>query len=626
MNTRVFDIEIFPNYMLVCFYNPATATFDDFEFCGREKKQDTGKLQAYIKTIDVCIGFNNLQFDNHVLKALLMGKDVKAAKAKSDDIIAGKAGRKNERLAPKDLDVLGILDRKGSLKIFECRLGLPRVLESPIGFDSEITPRTANAIKDYCHADILATWALWSNKTTQDKAKVKAQASEVYGQPLTSATESEIASMVLQAEIKKILGLDTFSRMDKFRKPCEIFSGSEIINQAICFEKPELQKLLAEAVAFRFGQDYFKASFAMAGLTINIGQGGMHSVGKTAIITSLSDGQAIIDHDVSSYYPNIIMAEGIAPEGLENAFLTVYQSILASRLSAKKAGDKATANCYKIILNSTYGKFGDKSSWIYNPKNETRVTLNCQFRLLQLIEKIALAQIEILQINTDGVLCFCKTVQEQSRLKQIVTDWQAMTGLEMEEARYSKLIMKDVNNYVAQYDKGSGCKEKGIFQSELNLFGGGAIPLVLARAARHFFFDGQEPEKTIAGAENLLDFCLFAKRERWLAGGITSLQPKVNRWVWGKGVNNVLKSATEQTERTDDYNVILANDLASISKEQLDLARYIQAAKNLIESIKTGKTPKAIEKEKAKGASPQNLTFFDEPEEPEQPHTGVLSR
>lgn len=615
MNTRVFDIEIFPNYMLVCFYDPATATFDDFEFCGREKKQDTGTLQAYIKNIDVCIGFNNLQFDNHVLKALMLAKDVKTAKAKSDDIIAGNAGRKNERLAPKDLDVLGILDRKGSLKIFECRLGLPRVLESPIGFDSEITPRTAKAVKDYCHTDILATWALWNDKTTQDKAKVKAQASEVYGQPLTSASESEIASMVLQAEIKKLLGLDTFSRMDQFRKPCENFCGSEIINQTIRFEKPELQELLAKAAAFRFGQDYFKASLAMAGLTINIGQGGMHSVGKTAIITSLADGQAIIDHDVSSYYPNIIMAEGIAPEGLETAFLTVYRSILASRLTAKKAGDKATANCYKIILNSTYGKFGDRSSWLYNPKNEMRVTLNCQFRLLQLIEKIALVQIEILQINTDGVLCFCKTVQEQSRLKQIVTDWQAMTGLEMEETRYGKLVMKDVNNYVAQYDKGGGYKEKGIFQSELNLFGGGAVPLVLASAVRRFFFDGQKVEETVANAESLLDFCLFAKRERWFADGITGLQPKVNRWIWGKGVNNVLKSVTGQAERTDDYNVVLANDLASIGKERLDLARYIQAAQNLIESVRTGKTPKTIEKEKSRGAGPQNLTFFDELEE-----------
>jgi hypothetical protein len=618
INTRIFDIELFPNYLLASFYNPDSKKFDDFEYFGENIRQDVASLAGYIKTLDTLIGFNNLSYDNAVLKYFLKTRSIKAAKELSDAIIKAK-WRKPEYLTANDYDVLGILDRDAKLKLFEARIGLTKVLESPIPFENALTENEATEIKSYCHNDILATWELWQHRTTQEKFRVKSKVSEVYEQNLTSSSESEIASMVLQAEIKKFLGLNKFVSLKEYSKTCFDFLGSDVINPDILFETPALQSALQAAKAFHFTQESFKRKkgfihkLNISGIQVNIGQGGLHSIGKRAIILDLKPGEAIIDCDVSSYYPNIIVEEQIAPDGLENAFLTVYNKILASRMVAKKAGDKAKSNVFKIVLNSLYGKFGSKASWLYNPQNMMKVTLNCQFRLLQLIEKITLAKIEILRINTDGVLCVCKNEAEQASLNTIVDGWEKLTALEMEKNSYRKLVMKDSNNYLAIKEDGS-TKENGGFITQPYLLGGGAHCLIVAKAVKAFFLEGIAPEQTVRDGKNILDFCFYARRECWLGEGINGLQSIVNRWLWAKGAKNKLLSVTETGKKTEDINIKLANDIGSIAVDELDIERYIEEAKDTIEAIKTGQTPKQVQK-KRRRKSPQEIFNFEDGEE-----------
>ena len=615
MTSYLYDIEVFPNYLLVSFMATDSKEFTDFEYWGATETQDIKGLCSFLKTVATLIGFNNRNFDNAVAKEFLRAKTVIAAKKLADEIINsndwdGKTYRQPTILAKTDIDVLGVLDKNASLKVYECRLGLDQVLECNEPFEQDLAREKSGKVKKYCHHDNSSTWDLWQHPVTQDKYKIKRQIAELYQQDFASRTESEIGSLVIASELKQRAQLDPSARMNSYRKPCLRFLGSEIIQPTITFTTPILQALLTEVKQHQFiytekaeknKAQKFEQKINLAGLVLNFAEGGLHSLDKRAIITNLKPGEALLDFDVSSYYPNIILQEQIAPEGLETAFLAAYQEMVTKRIAAKKAGDKATASCYKIILNSIYGKFGSKASWLYNPKNMLRVTINCQLRLLQLVEMIATAGIELLQANTDGILTYPKTEAEQATVRALVKAWEQRTGFETEENRYSKILQSNVNNYVAQYAGKATYKEKGDFISQLTLVGGGSYPLIIAKAVKAWYFDQTPIATTITAAiaeSKILDFCLFAKRDTWHPN-IAGIQGKVNRWVWGRGVNNVLRSGNAANGRTVDDNIILANDLTVITQGQIDTERYIQVAQDWVTAIETGVTAGAVAKRRA---------------------------
>jgi uncharacterized membrane protein (DUF106 family) len=66
-----------------------------------------------------------------------------------------------------------------------------------------------------------------------------------------------------------------------------------------------------------------------------MGIGGLHS-SETTVAHVAGDRHLLIDRDVASYYPSIILTLGLYPAHLGPAFLTVYQKLVRERLAAKK--------------------------------------------------------------------------------------------------------------------------------------------------------------------------------------------------------------------------------------------------------------------------------------------------
>ena len=59
----------------------------------------------------------------------------------------------------------------------------------------------------------------------------------------------------------------------------------------------------------------------------------------------------------------------------------------------------------------------------------------------------------VIQSNTDGItLQFDK--QYLNKLEEIKTSWEKFTNYELEEAIYTKMIVRDVSNYISLYDNG----------------------------------------------------------------------------------------------------------------------------------------------------------------------------
>ena len=194
-----------------------------------------------------------------------------------------------------------------------------------------------------------------------------------------------------------------------------------------------------------------------------MGIGGIHSCEKAQYIKCEED-YHLEDADVTGFYPNIIMQQGLYPENLGVKFLELYKSIVARRAEAKRSGDKVTADTLKITTNAGYGKFGSKYSFLYSPELLLQTTITGQLSLLMLIETLEDKGIKVVSANTDGVVIY----YHKSKLElvnELLWDWELQTSYQLEKTEYQAIASRDVNSYLAIKTNGS-YKGKGIFAGE----------------------------------------------------------------------------------------------------------------------------------------------------------------
>ena len=187
------------------------------------------------------------------------------------------------------------------------------------------------------------------------------------------------------------------------------------------------------------------------GFTFYVGTGGLHGSVESKFYDK-SDDSLIIDVDVASYYPSIVIQNNLYPEHLGIEFVDIYKEIRDLRFSYKKGTSQN--KMLKLALNSTYGDTNNQFSPFYDFKMTLDITLNGQLMLCMLAEKLMqIESVTLIQANTDG-LTFKIAKKDKSKYEDISNKWQDFTGLELEEIIYEKLWIRDVNNYVALKENG----------------------------------------------------------------------------------------------------------------------------------------------------------------------------
>jgi hypothetical protein len=88
----------------------------------------------------------------------------------------------------------------------------------------------------------------------------------------------------------------------------------------------------------------------------------------------------LIDTDVASYYPRIILNNRYAPDHLGDDYLDRIRRRRRSAACAEEAKDKLEAGL-KIAINGTFGKQGNMYSTIYAPKLLIQTTMTGQLGL-----------------------------------------------------------------------------------------------------------------------------------------------------------------------------------------------------------------------------------------------------
>jgi hypothetical protein len=106
----------------------------------------------------------------------------------------------------------------------------------------------------------------------------------------------------------------------------------------------------------------------------------------------------------------------------------------------------------KLALNGVYGDSNSPFSVFYDPLFTMKITLSGQLLLCVLAEQLLkIDQLQLIQVNTDGL-----TVRVPRANKHQVDSmrkwWEELTSLELEEALYKTMYIRDCNNYIAVYE------------------------------------------------------------------------------------------------------------------------------------------------------------------------------
>ena len=538
MTNVIVDIEVYRNYFLIALLNTAR---DEVRFHELYPGQ-TLDVDSLSRTLGryTLVTFNGNHFDVPLISAALAGADNTKLKDMSDKIIKNNVKPWRLNIPTRDwdhIDLIEVAPGIASLKIYGGRMHCEKMQDLPIDPDELISDAQRAQLREYCVNDLYTTKALFDKLAPQ--IQLREQMSKQYDIDLRSKSDAQIAEAVIVHEVERMGAV--LSNEDPFRLAGETFKYDP--PPFIRFETDALHNVLetiraAEFVIAPGGTVQMPKEIASLKITIGkstyrMGIGGLHSSEKSIAHMS-DDNTVLIDRDVASYYPNIILNCGLQPENMGDKFTTVYRGIVERRLAAKRAKDTVTADSLKITINGSFGKFGSPYSKLYSPKLLIQTTITGQLSLLMLIELLEDYDYEVVSANTDGIVIKARRDEVQA-LDTFIEQWEQATQFETEATQYVATYSRDVNNYIAL--KEDGVKLKGVYapgglqknpQTEIVI---GAV----VRYLRH----GVGVEQTVRECDDIRKFISI----RTVKGGAVKdgvYLGKAIRWYYATGVDGYI--------------------------------------------------------------------------------------
>lgn len=544
-NTFIFDCEVFAHDWLFVFKEVATGRYTIIH-------NDNDAVLAFMEQEPYLGGFNNKHYDNHILKAVMIGADPETVKQVNDLIILEEIDGwdipflREYRVFFHSFDLMDDCQDGISLKGIEAHLGIP-IEETEVDFNitRKLTAAELEQTIQYCKYDVDATEILYNLR--QNYLKNKATLGRVRGLDERKAmymTNAKLTSVYLSA----VRSTKPWTDERDYEYPDKLLR--EYIPQEVFDFFDRLHDPTIPNIDLFGGYDEHGKKIKGASLEIRLGEciitlayGGIHGAIPNYVEIATVE-RSIRNKDVASYYPHLMTIP--LSEGKQYGYCSrnipspqVFVQTLEDRVKAKKAGDKDTANALKLVLNTTYGTMlngrnGVAYNDLYDPLMGRSVCITGQLLLLELSVHLTreCPTLKIIQLNTDGIMVSFDN-SDEAKWQEITQEWQDRTGFELEEDFIQKIVQKDVNNYVEVPVDGGKPKVKGgqlvrgiltngnIDFTTMGLppwdnMTGGAFNInnnavVVARAIRDYFVDGTPPEKTIGDCTSILDFQLVAK-------------------------------------------------------------------------------------------------------------------
>jgi len=590
----VFDIEVFPNFVMVAFRHKLSGKIVILEQ-REDERIDLAKLSWILYRFRLT-GFNSSGYDLLITAGILQGASCATIYEMSQSIIVGNLRRwdfeNHWKLKIPDqfnhIDLQEVVPLTGSLKMRMSQMHAETIQDLPFEPGTKLTSSQMTTVRLYCGNDLAGTQMLAD--ALSEQLKLRETMGKMYGVDLRSKSDAQIAESVISQKLATLRG-------SKLPRP-PTMAGKVVcyrVPPEVKFETVDLQNRLTQLATHPFEidaqgnpmpPDWLGLPIRIGSGVYRMGAGGLHST-EERVSYQDCDGLRILDRDVASYYPSIIINQRLFPSQLGEAFLDVYASILADRLAAKKRGDKPMSESLKIVVNGSFGKFGSKWSLLYAPQLLLQVTLSGQLYLLMLIERLEADGIQVISANTDGIVMLCPQRLDDAYQRAILW-WEGVTSLVTEETRYQGYYARDVNNYVAVKPDGE-VKAKGAFSNpwkENSIFRFHKNPTaIVCVEALHAFLNYRIPI-----SDSIEDECephKFATVRKVKGGAEKDGESlgRVARWYWSKSSPGPITYVENGNAVADSDNGQPMMRLPLVRPDDVDLGEYIRRTEQMLTDV-----------------------------------------
>lgn len=592
----IYDIEVYENYFLAAFTSIVSGKVIYFEMTP-STGFDVAKMLWVMQNFTT-VGFNSINFDLPITALALAGKPNALLKHATNQIILEGARPsdvlkqyKVKKLQVDHIDLIEVAPLRASLKIYGGRLHAPKMQDLPFHPETFLSDDQITIVRWYCVNDLTNTCIL--HECLKEQIDLRETLGVDYRIDLRSKSDAQIAEAVIADEVAKLNGMraqkpviDIGTRY-KYKIPTFLKYESPLMNWALNVVR-NADFVVSEDGNVGMPPELKELNLQIAGGIYRMGIGGLHS-SEQCVKHEADDHTVIVDRDVTSYYPQIILNQELYPHHLGPNFLRVYSQLVQRRLAAKAAGNKVIADSLKITINGSFGKLGSKYSVLYSPDLLIQVTVTGQLSLLMLIERLEMRGIPVVSANTDGIVIKCPKVRHKE-MEDIIVQWERDTGFQTEETSYRALYSRDVNNYIAIKPDGT-TKNKGAYSNpwadKKNL----ALRLhknptnqICVEAAEAFLTKGVPILQTIRECKDIRKFVSV----RTVKGGAVKdgqYLGKSIRWYYAteQGGEMVYASNGNKVPRSDGAMPLL--ELPAVFPDNVDYDRYEVDAYRILSDV-----------------------------------------
>lgn len=656
MADYIWDTETFPNVHLLGCIERSSGKKIVCEISPR--RDDRKKIKQLFDTLAAkdhrMIGFNNLAYDNplelYLLKNLMyMDQPTLNQKLYEKSRQLTKPGSKGfEHMVWESdwlvdqVDVFKIshfdnVNRATSLKDLEYAMRAETIMDLPYDFREPVPldgiPKLAEYMIDHDCVNTLRYYEL-----IEPKMALREDYSKRLGRNFTNHNDTKMGKNYTQIRIEDTgYSFYTYTEHGKQKKqtPRRPMPLHELILPFVKFYTPEFQSMLSFLNSYTitktkevfndlpteiigdlkqyttgikkqlkrkdkiFPERIKSLNVQMGGVVYELGTGGLHACVDPCHATT-DDQYMILDVDVTSYYPSIIIDHQVAPAHVGTLFCDVFKKMKTERISYPKGTPENAM--LKLALNGTYGDLNSEFSVFYDPAAAMKITLNGQLMLMMLAETLVtnpLLDAQLLQANTDGItLKFRKSDHEA--VKHYCAQWEQVTSMQLEHAEYSDMWIKDVNNYIARYTNGKLKLKGAAFAHEFEKTDDWAKNFsfrIIQKATVAHLVHGDDIEEFIMSHDDTYDFTSRAKVQRshkLLCDGVE--QQRISRYYMSTNGGTLTKEMPPLAGKTDPRvsivpptggrKVTIINDTTYVDKLSLDYDFYITQVRDVVDKIK----------------------------------------
>ena len=566
----VYDIEVFQNIFHCAIKDTETGKITLFEISNR--KNQLQELVEFFKEFEnvegswnnsyttdyqfntnkIFAGYNNIHYDNPIINYIIYYYNVMKDKTYieicksifnlSKTILNSKEGEEGIWKKWKyqqwfeSFDILTMLystQLRVGLKEMQVTMQYPNVQEFVYDWDIPLVESKFDEMIQYNINDVESTSELLDRCKKDIELRIVIE--DEYGVRVLSKDGVNIGMKIITQKYLEKTG-QTWWDIKDLRSPMDKIPLKDVILPFVKYDSPILKDMLdtLKKQTVSPGRKGYEYKFIFNNLRYTIGVGGIHSVNDPEIIIPKED-EYLIDCDVASLYPSMLIQHKFYPKHLGPEFLEIYSKIREERLEAKHNGDKVKNETLKFALNGLSGNLQNEHNFCYSPFAVMQIRVNGQLLLLMLAEKLVEIGCKIIQANTDGLFLICKK-NKYEEYQKVCKEWEKLTKLELEEDRFEAMYQYAINDYIAVkegYHKTKDkklIKTKGMFITEV-LLGKGLSPKIIPEAIINYFVDNIPVEETIKNCKDIRKFLKAEKTgKQWTVEYNDKIQQRINRF------------------------------------------------------------------------------------------------